>query len=219
MGDRVELEGITVDCIVGITEPEQRTLQPVVVDVSMTVDLEGAFDGDLAQTVDYADVADVVRFLAQHGQWRLIESLAAAIARLVLAPPPPAARRPPVDEVTVRVRKPAILDRAVPGVAITRGSDWCDLRTRMVPEKTWVDTLVETPQVAAYRAHVEPESSWPVPAGAAVMVLTGAVRAGGRTLAPGARLARGEVTEVKARGAMPSTLLVVATPPLGAEPV
>lgn len=209
MADRIELEAVEVDVVVGITEPEQRTLQPVRMDVVLQVDLEGAAGGDLARSVNYAVVREQLVFLAEHGRFRLIETLAFAAVRLLLAPPPPASPAGQVDVAQVRVRKPTVLPRAVPSVTIERPVDWCDLQTRMVPERTWLDTLVDTPQGGAWRVHVEPESTWKVPVGVAVLVVAGTVVADGRTLVAGARLARGEVSAVRATGTLPATLLVV----------
>ncbi len=215
MADRIELEAVEVDVVVGITEPEQRTLQPIRIDVEMEVDLDGASTGDLSRSVNYASVRDQLVFLAEHGRYRLIETLAVAAARLLLAPPPPAAPAGSVDKVRVRVRKPTVLPRAIPGVSIERSVDWCDLQTRVVPERTWLDTLVDTPQGGAWRAHVEPESDWKVPETVALLVVAGTIVAEGRTLTTGARLARGEVGKLRATGTAPATLLVVGalTPP------
>lgn len=214
MTDWIELHDLTVDAIVGVLESEQRNLQPVVVDLAMGLDLDAASAGDLSMSVDYASVQEAVLFLAQHGRWRLIESFATAVARYVLAPPPPAAAHAAVDVVRVKVRKPTILDRAVPGVSIERTSEWCDLSTRMVPEKTWLDTLCVTELTGAYRAHVEPGGGWTVPVGLAALVLAGSVEVEGKVLGRGDRIARLGATEVHAQGTRPATLLLVGQPPV-----
>lgn len=216
MSDWIRIEGLRVDCIIGITEPEQRTLQPIEIDLGLGLELDAAAGGDLTESVDYALVAEQVRFLAEHGQWRLIESLAAAIARLVLAPTPPGLLQATVDRVEVRVRKPTVLDLAVPSVSIARAAEWCELQTRMVPDRTWLDVLVETPQVGAYRAHLEPGCTWVVPSGAAVLVVAGGVELGAKRWEAGRRLARGEATQLKAVGGGPASLVVVTAPPIGA---
>lgn len=215
MADLIELEAVEVDVVVGITEPEQRTLQPVRIDVQLELDLDAASGGDLSRSVNYASTRDQLVFLAEHGRFRLIETLAIAAARLLLAPPPPAAPAGAVERVRVRVRKPTVLPRAIPGITVERTSDWCDLATRMVPERAWLDTLVETPQGGAWRIHVEPGSAWKVPDGVALLVVAGVVQADGRSLGVGARLARGEVGAVHASGSTPATLLAVGalTPP------
>ncbi len=209
MRNWIEIEDYVVEAIVGIGEEEQRVTQPVWIDLRLAVDPEGAAGGDLSKSVDYSAVHDAVGFLVQQGRMLLIESLAFAIARLVLAPPAPGERRVAVEAAMVRVRKPKVLGGAVPGVRIERAADWCDLGTRMIPEKTWLDTLVQTPQGGAWRAHVEPGSSWKIPANVAVLVISGSVESDGKVLGPGGRLARGESARVVATHDRPASLLVV----------
>lgn len=213
MRDWIEIEDFVVEAIVGIGEVEQRVAQPVWIDLRLGVDSEGAEGGDLSRSVNYAAVYDAVGFIVQQGRLLLIESLAFAIARLLLAPPAPGERRMQVESAVVRLRKPQVLPGAVPGVHIERSADWCDLRTRMIPEKTWIDTLVSTPQGGVWRAHIEPGSAWQTPPGLAVLVVSGTVVAEARTLGPGARLARGEASRLMASTDAPATLLLVGVAP------
>lgn len=214
MTDIIRLESFTIDAIVGITDPEQRALQPVVIDLVMSVDLAGAAGGDLSRSVDYAAVYEQTKTLVQYGHWRLIESLAVGIANLVLAPPAASERRAQVDAIEVTIRKPNILPGATPSVTVRRTSDGIDLQTRLSPPKTWVDTLVRTDFAAAYRIHVETGSSWEAPPGAAVHVIAGSVLADGRPIGAGTRLARGQARRISATGEAAATLLVVAIPAL-----
>lgn len=214
MKDAIEIENLVVEAILGTKESEQTRSQPVRVDLRFTLPLEAAAGGDLGLTVDYGGVSDAVSFLVGHARVRLSESLAFAIARLVLAPPAPAEHRPGVEHVSVRVRKPTALGGPVPGVHVERPADWCDLGTRLIPDKTWVDTLVDTPQGGAWRLHVEPGSAWKVPPTVAVMVLAGSIVVDGEARKAGSRFARGELAEVLAGGDVPATLLVVGAPAL-----
>lgn len=216
MKDWVELDEFTVQCMVGILAEEQVKVQPVQVSLRLALDLEPVAGGDLSKGVNYAAVGRQVAFLLQFGQWRLIESAAFGIARLLLAPPSPAEHRGQVDEVQVRLRKPEILSDAVPGIGVTRDALWCDLETRMVPPKLWVDVLVETNRTGAYRVHLEGGTSWNPPGGAAMMTLGGVVQLDGVPTGPDRVVARGAVREVHNPGADPVTLLVVSSDTLGA---
>ncbi len=214
MKDWVELTAFTVDCIVGILATEQRSLQPVEIDLKLALDLEPVAGGDLSQGMNYAAVQAQVTFLLQYGQWRLLESAAFAIQRLVLAPPSPLEARGQVEIAEVTLRKPTILEGAVPGIHVQRDALWCDLETRMIPPKTWVDVLAETDRVGAYRVHIEPGTTWKVPAGAATYVLGGEAEAQAVRLSSGQILARGETSEIGNVGSDPVSLLVVTSPPL-----
>lgn len=56
---------------------------------------------DLAKTVDYGEVYEVVRRNVESASYRLLETMAEAISREILG-------AFPVDEVAVRIRKPAV---------------------------------------------------------------------------------------------------------------
>lgn len=56
---------------------------------------------DLAKTVDYGEVYEVVRRNVESASYRLLETMAEAISREILG-------AFPIDEVAVRVRKPAV---------------------------------------------------------------------------------------------------------------
>ena len=84
----------------GVERPSSSTPQPFEVDVELVLDLAAGrpVDDDLARTVDYGKVFDVVRDVVESTEFRLIEALAEAIAHELLA-------TFRVDEVVVRVRK------------------------------------------------------------------------------------------------------------------
>jgi 7,8-dihydroneopterin aldolase/epimerase/oxygenase len=72
------------------------------VDVELVLGLAAAgTSDDLAKTVDYGDVYEVVRRNVESASYRLLEAMAEAISREILD-------AFPVDEVAVRVRKPAV---------------------------------------------------------------------------------------------------------------
>lgn len=211
--DWIELDGFRVDCVVGVLPDERRRTQPVDVQVRLGLDLDAAGDAeDLTRSVDYAEVRDQVRTLAWHGQWRLLETLALAICRLLLAPP--TGGRASVERVEVSLRKPTILEDATPGVRVSRDADWCDLRTRMALPRAWIDVLVENSRAGAYRVHVDAGTTWEAPPGAVVHVLQGEPVMNGKVVPVGQRVASGAAREVGNPTEEPVTLLVVAIPPL-----
>lgn len=213
MADQITLEQFVVDAIVGITEAEQRSLQPVEVELSMVLNLDGAGDsGDLTQSVDYYAVQQQVISLIQAGQWRLIESMGLAIARWLLVEPLPVEGRAEVLAVTVKLRKPTILDGAVPGLELHRTAAWADSMKPTEVDAALVQTLCATKITGAYRVVVPPNVRWLVPPTAFVHVVTAGL-ADDRPVAAGTRLAWGSVEAITADEA-PTVLLVVSRPPL-----
>jgi dihydroneopterin aldolase len=86
----------------GFYDHELETPQPFEVDVELLLNLQPAgTDDDLARTVDYGRVYEVVRQIVESTSFRLLEALAEAISHEILI-------EFAVDEVGVRVRKPAV---------------------------------------------------------------------------------------------------------------
>ncbi len=102
MTDRIILEGMRFQGTHGVYEHEQVNPQAFEVDVELAVNLQPAgLSDDLSQTVDYAKVFDTCRQIVESTRFNLVEALAEAIAHELLA-------EHPVDEVTVRIRKPEV---------------------------------------------------------------------------------------------------------------
>ncbi len=118
MSDRIVLHNMVFEGRHGYYEHEQATAQPFEVDLEMRLDLQRAgVDDELEKTVDYGKVFAVARQVVESTRLKLLEAIAEAIGREVLA------GFPAVEEVCVRVRKPKVqlggrLDYA--GVEITR---------------------------------------------------------------------------------------------------
>lgn len=102
MSDRVVLHDMVFEGRHGVLEHERQNAQPFHVDVELHLDLALAgADDELARTIDYAAVYELVRGIVESTRFHLIEALAEAIAHEILA-----GFR--VDEVVVRVRKPRV---------------------------------------------------------------------------------------------------------------
>lgn len=100
MSDRITLRGLRFLGRHGVTLEERMEPQPIEVDVEMALDLARAAETDeLSDTVDYSALFSEVAAIVEGQSFRLLEALAGAIARAVLA-------AHPVRAVEVRVRKP-----------------------------------------------------------------------------------------------------------------
>jgi dihydroneopterin aldolase len=102
--DRLSLLGMRFEARHGVHAWEKETPQSFEVDLVLHGDLsEAAETDDLASTVDYGALYELVRALVVEGPSHdLIEALAGDIARATLA----ATAAPRVASVEVRVRKP-----------------------------------------------------------------------------------------------------------------
>jgi 7,8-dihydroneopterin aldolase/epimerase/oxygenase len=97
--DRIFIDGLRLDCRVGVTEEERRLSQKVLVDVSLFLDLRRpAASGRIQDTADYREAKSLFSRFASEGEFRLLESLAEGIASIAL-------ERLGAERVSVRVRK------------------------------------------------------------------------------------------------------------------
>jgi 7,8-dihydroneopterin aldolase/epimerase/oxygenase len=102
VSDRIVLHDIRLEGRHGNNPGEQDHPQPFEVDVELELDLRPAGEADdLARTVDYGRVYDIVRDVVERRSYRLIEAIAEAISRDLLA-------EMPADAAVVRVRKPGV---------------------------------------------------------------------------------------------------------------
>jgi 7,8-dihydroneopterin aldolase/epimerase/oxygenase len=93
----IELRGVEVFGYHGVLEEERRVGQTFLVDVWLGVPATALSDR-IEDTVDYREVAELVRVVSDGKHFDLLEALAAAVADLLMA-------RFDVERVRVRVRK------------------------------------------------------------------------------------------------------------------
>ncbi|MBI5814444.1 MAG: 2-amino-4-hydroxy-6-hydroxymethyldihydropteridine diphosphokinase [Nitrospinae bacterium] len=118
MADLILLEGLEIECVIGVFDWERNIRQKVIVDLRLECSTSAAAaSDDIADTVDYKSIAKGIIALVEPSAFMLIEKMAEQIANYCLA-------RPGVDRVTVRVSKPGSVrgSRNV-AVEITRPAD------------------------------------------------------------------------------------------------
>jgi len=83
--DKIFLRELEVDAVIGIWEWERKIKQTVSIDLEMATDARAASSDDrVAGTLNYRDVAKrLIQFVGE-SQFELVESLAEAIARIVV---------------------------------------------------------------------------------------------------------------------------------------
>jgi dihydroneopterin aldolase len=97
---QVELRGLSIYTHHGVSEAEQEVGQRLVVDVSFDVpDCDAVLTDRLEDTIDYAQVADIVALAATERSYRTLERLASVIGERLM-------ERFGSDVVRVRAAKP-----------------------------------------------------------------------------------------------------------------
>lgn len=83
--DKIFLNALVVDCIVGIWEWERKVRQRVVIDLEMAVDIRVAAASDrIEDTVDYKKVSKRLQSFVGDSQFHLVETLTERIAELIV---------------------------------------------------------------------------------------------------------------------------------------
>ena len=112
--DRIFIENLRLDCLVGVTEDERRQPQKVILDVSLFLDLSGAAASEkIEDTVDYKEARRHISQFVSTGEFLLLESLAEGVAAAVID-----GFR--VEKVVVRARKEKYSSDPSIGVEIGR---------------------------------------------------------------------------------------------------
>ena len=104
--DTIYIEQLELTTIVGVHAWEQHVPRPLLIDVELDCDIRPAASSDhLRDAINYKSVCDAISAVVKERNFRLIETLAEAIARDLMM-------RFPVQALRIRVSKPG----AVPGV-------------------------------------------------------------------------------------------------------
>ena len=115
--DKIFLDELKVDTIIGIWEWERRIRQTVVIDLEMSADIaKAAATDEVVDTLNYKSVAKRIQSFVAESSFQLVETLAERIAAIIR-------EEFDVAWVKVRVNKPgAIRGSKAVGVSIERGA-------------------------------------------------------------------------------------------------
>lgn len=188
--DVIAIEGLCVDCVVGVYPHERSEPQPLLIDLRMALDTSRAGSGQrLRNTIDYAMVASQIAFLLQSCRFHLLETAAHALTRYLLAPPAVGEDRPRLHDVTIRLTKPnALGGNGVPSLEVRREARDVQLPHEVKPFGI-VDIVHETKSEGIYRLNVAPGRSIPLHVHRRMteseMVLGEGILLNGKSMVPG----------------------------------
>ena len=84
--DQIFIEGLQVSSLIGVYEWERTRQTPLLVDVTLQVDLApAALSDNVADTLDYAAVAETIKSVAARSTFELLEALAGAMITALFA--------------------------------------------------------------------------------------------------------------------------------------
>jgi dihydroneopterin aldolase len=155
--DRIRVDGLEVECVVGVYPEEREVSQRLWIDLELGLSLDAAAHSErVRDTVDYAALVSQLAFLLDVCRFRMLETAGLTLLRYVLAPPAPGGRRAAVHEARVRLAKPdALTAGAVPSVELSRNASDLEYTVEQKRFGT-VDVIHETRHVGVYRLNVAP---------------------------------------------------------------
>jgi len=114
-GDRVFIEDLRIETVIGVFDWEREIKQAVSLDLEMAYDIrKAAQSDDIRDALDYKSVAKRLIQVVQDSEFQLVESLAERCAALVLD-------EFPVDWLRLKLSKPgAVRGSSAVGVTIER---------------------------------------------------------------------------------------------------
>ncbi|HVV67906.1 MAG TPA: dihydroneopterin aldolase [Gammaproteobacteria bacterium] len=119
--DKIFIEGLEVETLIGIYPEEHKAKQPLVLDIALFTDTrKAASSEDIADTINYDALAEYLQQLASNGKFFLLEALAEHLTQAIL-------QKYSVKGVRLRIHKPNAIGNALAtaqgvGIEIER---WC----------------------------------------------------------------------------------------------
>jgi len=115
--DRVFIENLNIETIIGIFDWEREIRQTVSIDLEMEFDIRKAAESDaIEDTLDYKSVSKRLIHFVEDSEFQLVEALAENCAAIVL-------EEFPVSWLRLKLGKPgAVRGSSAVGVIIERGS-------------------------------------------------------------------------------------------------
>jgi dihydroneopterin aldolase len=116
--DRVFIENLTVETVIGIFDWEREIRQTVSLDLEMDFDIRPAAASDkIGDTLDYKAVSKRLIHFIEQSEYQLVEALAEKCASIVLD-------EFPVNRLKLKLSKPgAVRGSSAVGVIIERSKD------------------------------------------------------------------------------------------------
>lgn len=155
--DTIEVQGLRVDCVLGVRSDERDREQSVRVDLRLLLDLAPAgISASIGDTIDYDRVSTEVAAMLRFRRYRLLENAAAELSAMLLGV------HPALQALELRLAKPeALLGRAeLASIVVARTRD--DFPSRIeVTRFGEVERLLETKEAALHLLHVAPGTQLP----------------------------------------------------------
>jgi len=103
---KIYITGLSVETLIGVYDWERERLTELVLDIELEANLTTAMQSDdVADTIDYAKVAECISEVGKNSRFELLEAFGAEVMNAVLA-------RFAISAINVKIIKPNILPNA-----------------------------------------------------------------------------------------------------------
>ncbi len=109
--DKIYIEGLRVDTVIGIWGWERQIKQRITIDIEFSADAQRITQDNIDETVNYRDVAKKIKKFCEEKHFQLVETMAEQVVKILILDFN-------VEWATVRVTKPGALSDAL-NVGIT----------------------------------------------------------------------------------------------------
>lgn len=150
--DTIELQGLALECVLGVYPDERHREQPVRVDLEMELDLRAAGESaSIHDTIDYDRATHEIGALLRFRRYRLLENAAHEVAAMLFGV------HPLLQRLRLRLAKPQALAGRAEAAAVRIERERSDYAPRRETSSFGeVDVLLETREAGLYLLHVAP---------------------------------------------------------------
>ena len=104
MSNRIFLHGISIKTKIGVTNEERSIEQTLRLDIDIELIKGSIFEkDDLSETIDYAEIENIIQAIGTHNRYKLLESLAEEIADEIK-------KKFNIKNITLKIAKPKIIE-------------------------------------------------------------------------------------------------------------
>jgi dihydroneopterin aldolase len=159
--DRILIEALEIECIVGVRPLERRRKQVVRLDLALSLDLSGAGKtGRITDTVDYARIADEVSGLLRFREYQLIEVATEELAAMLFGV------HPMLQALQIRLEKPEALRGRARSASVEIQRSRAEFPVEVSPHGCGEhELLLNTHEARLEIFRLAPEASWESTAG------------------------------------------------------
>ena len=82
--DKIYIEGLRVDTVIGIWGWERQIKQRIIIDIEFSADAQRITQDNIDETVNYRDVAKKIKKFCEEKHFQLVETMAEQVVKILI---------------------------------------------------------------------------------------------------------------------------------------